>query len=377
LNPFNGTLHESSLASLLWELATAFGAAKLVSSNGAHSLHIAAIGEGLSWSPYQSHADLLWCDHSSVPSWPAPAPVPARSAGPDDAPKASNVLASNRKANPGKTRELTKPSGSLTKKNSAVSLPRLNVGTVFALVDELDNYQNMSIDHAIKVAKTKSKAALEEYRRFLVSAGFLSVDSGDWSATESASQLAIALRNEDVASLRHILSASPAYDLLQERIGSLSVGETWDPKEFTRALTCFRTMAEVTNIAMQIAGEGIYPTLNDASPKEFAKIALGRFADLNRGEGLVSTGAWLESLVRSDGIHPEMARARLGEASALGFLKRSTEGSTTDTRLDNHVFQALRVADGRPVIQPIHLYRGDYLIPGKSSTSLRIEGPST
>jgi hypothetical protein len=35
----------------------------------------------------------------------------------------------------------------------------------------------------------------------------------------------------------------------------------------------------------------------------------------------------------------------------------------------------LRLKDGRPVVEIVHLYRGDYLITGKSSSSLRIGAP--
>jgi hypothetical protein len=66
LDPFSGRLCEKPIASLLWELATAFGSVRLETEDQTHVLIVAAFGEGLSWSPYQSHADLLWCDHGRV-----------------------------------------------------------------------------------------------------------------------------------------------------------------------------------------------------------------------------------------------------------------------------------------------------------------------
>ena len=51
LDPFTGTLLETSIASLLWELATAFGSARLGTSDDSHSLTVSAIGEGLFLGP--------------------------------------------------------------------------------------------------------------------------------------------------------------------------------------------------------------------------------------------------------------------------------------------------------------------------------------
>jgi hypothetical protein len=242
------------------------------------------------------------------------------------------------------------------------------------LIDELDNRQRLTVDEAVVAAGVKGKSALDDYRRFLSVGGLILLDGGEWVSTENSQQLAIALRHEDAARVSDLLMGSPAYALLKQRLKAAPVGTPFEPKEFTRALTTFRTFAEVTNIAMQIAEEGIFPTFMVPNVHEFASIALKRFADLDHGDGLVSTGAWLEAIVRQDGVHPELSRSLLSEASSLGLLRRSTEGSTTDTRRDNHTFQALRTMDGRPVVQTVHLYRGDYLIPGKSSTSLRIEG---
>ena len=106
-------------------------------------------------------------------------------------------------------------------------------------------------------------------------------------------------------------------------------------------------------------------------------IASRRFSSLDReGHGLVATGEWLESLIRDEGIHPEVARRLLDEASEAGLLRRSTEGSTPQLRFEDRIVHALRTDSGQPVVERIYLYRGDHLIPGKASVSLRIEDPT-
>jgi hypothetical protein len=155
-------------------------------------------------------------------------------------------------------------------------------------------------------------------------------------------------------------------------MSEIGVGKVWDPTEFTRSATTYRTLGEITRICAPISEEGVYPTPNVPDPVAFAPIAIQRFRALDQGDGLIATGTWLEDLIRKDGIHPEIARLRLNDASARKLLNRSTEGSTTDVRFDNHTIQVLRVSAGKPLVATVHLYRGDYLISGKSSTSLHI-----
>ena len=95
-------------------------------------------------------------------------------------------------------------------------------------------------------------------------------------------------------------------------------------------------LGEVFNVGATIAKDGYYPTPSHPSSSEFSGIALAGFNALDTGDGLISTGVWLELLIRASGIHPEVARDLLREASAAGLLQRSTEGSTTDIRHDDH-----------------------------------------
>jgi hypothetical protein len=192
-------------------------------------------------------------------------------------------------------------------------------------------------------------------------------------ANNKTRQLAIALRDEDVRSVRDVLLEVPSFEAYTELVRTLGIGRALDVRELGRTATTYATLGEITGVSARVHGEGLYWTPNEPSPDEFVSIALECFRDLDRGEGLVATGAWLEQLVRKYGVHPEVARLRLSDASAKGLLFRTTEGSTTDTKFDSHAIRVLRVEAGMPLIQKIYLYRGDYLIAGKSSVSLKIE----
>jgi len=377
LNPFSGQLCETSATSILWELATAFGSARLTNDDMTHSLVVSAFGEGLSWSPYQSHADLLWCDHSGVPEWPPSSP-PERTPS-IDAKTPNEKLKKTRPATTGrtplKTHKATNAPLPVTEGTaSAISFLKFNVGGIFNLVDALDNHQILTEDDVISTLGVQNRNGIEEQRRFLTSASLVTIDGRNWRAESQLQDLAIALRQEDVPSVLRVLLNAPSFALFARRIADIQPGQIWDTAELKRGANTYRTLGEVTCLCAPVHGEGLYSTPNTPDPAEFAPIALQRFRDLDQGDGLVATGAWLEELIRKNGIHPEIARNRLNDASAMNLLRRSTEGSTTEVRFDKHVIQVLRFRSGAPTVSVVHLYRGDYLIPGKSSTSLRIEG---
>ena len=71
----DSSLTHTSLPSLLWELASTFGSARIVVEDGSRALTAAAIGEELSWHPYHSHDDLLWCLRTTPPEPAAPMAV--------------------------------------------------------------------------------------------------------------------------------------------------------------------------------------------------------------------------------------------------------------------------------------------------------------
>jgi hypothetical protein len=386
LHPFTGELQTIPMTSVLWELATAFGSARLINQAGDAHVTVAAIGGDLSWAPYQSHADLLWTDSASVVEWPAPAPPPPRyddmdtvsAASISPEPSVPSGAFASQSSRPKKTAQKRERAGkaaavSTPRQSGGPPLQRFNIDKLFKLVDALDDQQAMTEDEVIKLVGARNAAGIEEYRRFLISASAVLAEAGEWRATDTTTQLAIALRSEDIPAVRYILGSAPSYAAIEQSMRDVPVGQPWDPTPFKRAATTYTSLADVTLLGCPIAGEGFYPTPNSPSVDEFASIALRRFNEIASGDQLAATGAWLEALVKSDGIHPEVARARLNDASARGLLRRLTEGSTTEVRFDNHAFQALRVRQGAPVVETVHLYRGDYLIPGKSSTSLRIE----
>ena len=354
-DPFSGYIRRVPLTALLWELATAFGSARLTRDDEC-VFQVSALGEHLSWSPYHAEQDLLWCIQRT--------PAPSRQSTEKD----DDFIDSPPKHVPSENRRRASPSTPSARRST--SFLRFNVERMFHLICALDDHQEMLGPQVEEVTRTKGN----EYFRFLRSGGLVDLSRGIWKADDRVSRLSAALRNERVEDARDLLLGVPSFAAFAERIEKLTTGNALNSGDLGRGLTTYRILGEVTLICAAVANSGIHATPNVPEATDFARIALSRFSSLDReGHGLVATGEWLESLIRDEGIHPEVARLLLDEASEKGLLRRSTEGSTTQLRFDDRIVHVLRTRSGLPVVEPIYLYRGDYLIPGKASVSLRME----
>ena len=365
-DPFTGHIRRTPLALVLWELATAFGSARLTDESG-RGFTVSALDEVMSWFPYHSVNDLLWCEQA-----------PESTTGEPSSPVRKRTRSGRSGGAAVSQEETAEPSGDVRRTaRKASSFQVFDVGRLFRLICALDDEEEMSEPRVMELLGVRSPRGGSEYRRFLSSADLVSVTDGNWKAEPPIQPLSAALRNERTEELRDVLLNAPSFSTFAAHIGQSKVGSALDLSGVVaRGTNNYRILGEITLLCALVRTEGVYPTPTTPDAATFARTALDRFTELDRGEGLIATGAWLESLIRNDGIHPEIARRRLDEASTKGLLRRSTEGSTTQIRFDDHVVHVLRTDAGMPVVTPIHLYRGDYLIPGKGSTSLRIGGPT-
>ena len=357
-HPFSGSVRHVPLTALLWELATAFGSARLARDDEGF-FEVSALGEHLSWAPYHAEQDLLWCTRRPPASGRRSAA--AGDASPETKPERV----------PSRSRRRGSNAASSVRRSAAFLT--FSVERMFQLVCALDDHQEMSAVQVEEAVQAKGK----EYRRFLVSGELVDCADGVWKAGERVRHLSAALRNERIKEVREVLLEVPSFATFAEHLESLTTGRAMDAAVLGRGLRTYRVLGEVTLLCAAVSGSGIHATPNVPDAAEFARIASRRFSSVDReGHGLVATGEWLESLIRDEGIHPEVARRLLDEASETGLLRRSTEGSTPQLRFEDHIVHALRTESGQPVVERIYLYRGDYLIPGKASVSLRIEDPT-
>jgi len=368
-HPFAQTLYRVPLHEVIWEFATAFGSARLVSPDRKRWTEIAAMGADLSWSPMHSRDDLLWIRSQGLPDAVSGSDVSAKSMqlSERDGKRKRDVAAKSR----GRDTSLIKRS---IQQSGRQAFYRVSVELLFRLIDRLASEHHLSEDRAAEIVGNPSKERFSEYRRFMEAGSFVTVSNQKWIATDELRKLHTSLIDRDFATVRRLLNAVPSFrsalemlnQSIERPIKTFAIPES--------AEATYRGLLEVTCAGAPIPNEGFYLTSGAPSVAEFSKIALERFRELDTGDGLVSVGVWLEELIRKNAIHPVRTRDLLAEASAGGLLKRSTEGSTTDTRHDKHVLRVLNTSNGRVSVDLVHLYRGDFLIPNKSSSSIRLQG---
>jgi pyruvate/2-oxoglutarate dehydrogenase complex dihydrolipoamide acyltransferase (E2) component len=386
LRPFDGGLTATSFAAILWELATIFGSARLCATDGTPHVTIHAIGDDFAWTPYQSQDDLLWMEThqpGSGPTRPAPVSSPARAATDDKAPELQR--APPRAAE--RLREAVRERGTETpavpagagrddgaERTSGKSpLYKMSVDSLFRLIEELDRQQTVSEARVMVIIDAQKTSGLADYRRFLQSGDAVTFEDDSWHAGPSLRAISTALANADADALAQALEVFPSFVALRDALARAAVGEPVPVREiYKRAEATFVMFAEVTMLGASVVGKGFFQTLTRPSDEEFARHAIEAFSKLPKEGGWASSGQWLEELIEHHGIHPLVARRRLDSASERGLVGRYFEGSTTDVKMDRHVIRVLSTSEGVPQLKTDYLYRGDFLMPGRGSSSLRI-----
>jgi hypothetical protein len=230
---------------------------------------------------------------------------------------------------------------------------------------------------ARRIVESTTEETFTQYKRLLLSGEFVRTENDIWSITDAGSALALAIHECDPNGLTLSLSRVPTIASFLKELNEWKVGAPFASQIPERVQPTYKTIGEIACIGASIAEEGYFATPRRPKIAEFVDIALECFGALDTGDGFVSAGTWLEELVRKYGIHPEIARRSLDEASASELIVRSTEGSTINTRHDKHAIRVLRKSSSGPRVETVHLYRGDFLVPNKSSSSIRLRRPKS
>lgn len=395
LRPFDGGLTAISFASILWELATIFGAARLCAADGTPRVSIHAIGDDFAWTPYQSQDDLLWMEtHQPGSSSSLAAPAAVAVGGSADEATSTDESAVGRSATlprrgAERLREAVRerkakaddiaaapPDGvedGPDQTGGKAPLYKMSVDSLFRLIEELDRQQTISEARVMVIIDAQKTSGLADYRRFLQSGNAVEFEGDSWRAGPSLRAISTALANVDPEALSQALQVFPAFVGLRDMLLQAAVGNPVPVREvYKRAEATFVMLAEVTTIGAPVFGKGFFQTLTQPSDEEFARHAIDAFSRLPKEGGWASSGQWLEELIEHHGIHPIVARRRLDSAAERGLVGRFFEGSTTDVKMDRHVIRVLSSSEGVPQLKTDYLYRGDFLMPGRGSSSLRI-----
>ena len=350
-------VYSVSLSAILWELAVAFGSARLTGTASGHSFEAAAIGEKLAWRPYHSRESLLWTRAVRKPATAKP-PSPKKDA-------ADNTQTASDRAATSATVPTAQRSWTLS--GAYVFSP----GSMIDLMVALDR-ASLSEAAGMEAAHINKRATYVNYRNFL-RAGQFAVGSGEvLEKTDRLASLIRSMADSALEEMQALLAGVPSFGRF---LNSVAVGiplTRGDSKIHVNAFRSYCTLAELCCAGVRFADVGIYATPENPTPGDFSRLALDAYHTVQKGKDYVLTGAWLDEMTIRFGIHPVRTRQRLAEAHQGGYIRRYVEGSTPETRYGNRNIHVLGFDGGVPTVRNVNLYHGDFLIPGRAAVSIRL-----
>lgn len=344
-------------ASLLWECAVTFGSARVRNEADERCFEVAAIGEEFRWRPHHAREDILWVRPTRG--------VPKRTA--------DGTSESARK----RTRQRTTGKSTYpTERNARTGAYRFRPASMLRFMSRLTTGP-LSDDEGLSLTKTKSPRSYDQYYQFLVAGGMAVRHGGKVEGTETLWRIHSALLALDYRGIRDLLSGVPSlgdfFDALDQK--SPMTRETAPVRE--AAFSSYCAFAEMCCAGIRFGHNSLHATPESPAPDAFAGVAVRAYESVRLGEEFALTGKWLEHLAAEDRIHPVIARQRLAEAHRAQTLRRFFEGSTPETRYRDRSFQVLEIVENQPQLRPANLYYGDFLLRGRASTRIRIEGGSS
>lgn len=362
-------LYYTSLTELLWEFAVTFGSARLNHKQSGATFEVCALGGENTWNPYHAKDDLLWVrwDKISFPVDQELNPTEECSIKYEIKPEAGDIRSPKKKAKSDAKRQ----AGEKVLKGSY----RFSLPTMLTLIGTFHSKTTLSDEQGMLLLNFTHLSHYSKYKNFLLAGGFIKYKEDYCEKTEYLDKLFESINQLDYARVNELLLRVMSFAAFIESL-SINIGVTTETNTVVTpsVFPTYRALSEICCAGLLIYNEGLYATPSDPPLDEFAKKAVQAYNSLSKGEKYILTGSWLEALARVYGIHPVKAKERLSEAQHAGYLERYTEGSTPETQYEGHVMNYLTREKGEPVIQRINLYHGDFLIPERSSVSIRIEG---
>ncbi|MUG97089.1 hypothetical protein F7734_34035 [Scytonema sp. UIC 10036] len=365
-HPFKSTLYTVSLTTLLWELAVSFGCLRIHNPDTNASLQLWGIpsSEGVTWQPLHIKDDLLWGKFE---------------------PGTSTRIVS---VQPDTSSFSFVPDVTVSKQQTSSSSPlntdilpegyAFSPDRMFQLIKSLVETRELTTEIAQATIGLKHQDRFNLYKNFLRSGSFIEIHDERIKSTQFLMSLWQSILSRDLTSFLNYLRKIPSFEKVYNYVKRLKVVEPHD-KELplrNKAKSTYIRLGEAACAWLNITNRGIVITDNKPELTDFANVAVEVYKLIcSQGDTeWVLTGLWLEELAFYHHIHPIFVRELLEKARFQKLLDVYVEGSTPDTRFEQHNFWILKISDGIPQLEKIFLYHGDFLIPGTATVRIKVEG---
>ncbi|MBW1702392.1 MAG: hypothetical protein JRJ11_12425 [Deltaproteobacteria bacterium] len=360
-HPFSERMYTVSFVDVLWELAVSFGRVRISNADSGAAIELWGIvrdSERVTWQPLHAKEDLLWASFE-----------------PDESPRAAPISSDKIKDSDEKPK--TKPKALIRKASDLSGSYKFSPNKMFSLIGRVVEKGHISREEAKNTINVKVWDTYFKYERFLRSGGLVLEEREDLLKTNILVDLWEALRTTDTDKFRTILMSVPSFSKLFQLVQRRGVASYDDPEIPTSktALPIYLALGEAACAWLRVVDRGIVFTPNVPGDEEFARMAINIYQNLREKDKTewVLTGKWIEYLAIEKGIHPLTAKRLLPIARDNKYLQVFAEGSTPDTRFDDHSFWVITEKDGRPHMEQKYLYRGDFLLPGISAVRIKLQ----
>jgi hypothetical protein len=358
-HPFKREIYTIALTDVLWELAVAFGGLRLHNSKNNTSLKLWGIGgsEAVTWQPLCAKDDLLWGQFESKPLSP-------------------DIINENPPTST--NREQIRPNLPQRNRKQLTGAYSFSPDKMLQLINQLADKKQLTHSEVKQLITVENDDYYAEYQKFLYSGQLIDWDKNMLIATTSLSLLNQALIKKDYTQILACLREIPSFRVLHDKVCEAKSIQYHSKLPISnRTKRNYLSLGEAAGAWLVIENqEIIFTTLNLPKLENFIHNAISIYHKIRtQGETeWILTGQWLEEFARQYYLHPVMVKELLEPAQSRSLLRLYAEGSTPDTRFEKHRMSILKVIDGKPQLDKVFLYHGDFLIPGVSTVRLKIPG---
>lgn len=356
-HPFKQNIYTVALTDVLWELAVSFGCLRLQNPNTNESLELWGIPNGeYSWQPIHIKDDLLWGNFH-----------PGTSSTTDN----TSTSLSNDKENLGKTDIISSQNLETIVKGYGFSPDQM-----FVLIKTLINEGELTNQEAQEKLGLTHQSRYNLYKNFLHSGNFIELKNNKIVCTDLLKCLWQSVINQDHIKILSYLNKVPSFESLYNHIHKGRNVEYSTLPISNKAKSTYVKLGEAACAWLNRENQTIVATDNIPDLPNFASLAIEVYQSI-RSQGdteWILTGRWLEELALNYAVHPIFVRKLVKEAQEENLLNVYAEGSTPDTRFQQHDLWIIKTSEGLPHLERVYLYHGDFLIPGTSAVRIKLEG---
>ncbi|MBN3924517.1 hypothetical protein [Nostoc sp. NMS4] len=357
-HPFSQKIYTVPLTDVLWELAVSFGCLRLQNYNTNESLELWGIPSGeYTWQPLHVKDDLLWGNFNSGTS----------STTTDN----NSIALSTDIDSQDHTDAVSSQNIEAIAKAYAFSPDQM-----FLLMKLLVDKGELTNQEAQEKLGLTHQSRYSLYKNFLHSGKFVELNDNKIICTELLKFLWESILNKNYIKVLSSLKKIPSFDAICNYVNQNRSVEYSTLPISNKAKPTYIKLGEAACAWLNVQNQKIVATDNIPNSPDFANLAVEVYKLIRSQEDTewILTGRWLEELAIKYAVHPILARKLVKEAQEQNLVNVYAEGSTPDTRFEQHDLWIIKTSDGLPQLEKVYLYHGDFLIPGTSAVRIKLEG---